>query len=144
MLPTMTREPYLLFVYGSLLEGERDHDLLVSAEHVGPATTPPRYHLVELTQFPALVPGGRLEVIGELYRVSRETLLAIDVRKEVPRLFARERIELADGQVAEAYTMRPDQAPGRRRLRNGDWRQRFGAHRRPEPGPFVRWAKRRR
>ncbi len=137
----MSRDPHLLFVYGSLLEGEKDHDLLVGAEHVGQARTPPLYHLVELTQFPALVPGGRLEVVGELYRVNRETLLAIDVRKEVPRLFARERIELADGQIAETYTMRS--APGRRRLRNGDWRQRFGPHRKPEAGPFVRWAKRR-
>lgn len=34
-------EPSLLFVYGSLLEGERDHDLLLSAECVGPAKTPP-------------------------------------------------------------------------------------------------------
>jgi len=140
----MSRDPHLLFVYGSLLEGEKDHELLVGAEHVGPAKTPARYHLVELTQFPALVPGGRLEVVGELYLVNRETLAAIDVRKEVPRLFARERIELADGQVAETYTMRPDQAPGRRRLRNGDWRQRFGAHRKAEAGPFVRWAKGRR
>jgi len=140
----MSAAPHLLFVYGSLLEGEKDHDLLVDAEHLGQARTPPRYHLVELTQFPALVPGGRLEVIGELYRVSRETLLAIDVRKEVPRLFSRERIELADGRTADTYTMRSDQTPGRRRLRNGDWRKRFGPSRAPEAGAFVRWARKRR
>lgn len=137
----MSTEPILLFVYGSLLEGERDHDLLLDAEHVGPAKTPPRYHLVELNQFPALIPGGRLEVVGELYRVSQVTLLAIDVRKEVPRMFNRQQIELADGQIAEAYTMRPDQAPGRRRLRHGDWRQRFRAAPKPEPTRFVRWAR---
>ena len=140
----MGTDAHLLFAYGSLLDGERDHDLLIDAEHVGPARTPPCYHLVELVQFPALVPGGRLEVVGELYRVSRRTLLSIDVRKEVPRLFARQRIELADGQMAETYTMRPDQAPGRRRLRTGDWRRRFGSPRSPEAGPFVRWARRRR
>lgn len=135
---------YLVFAYGSLLPGERDHDLLHGAEHVGPARTMPRFHLVELTQFPALVPGGRLEVVGELYRVSRSMLLAIDVRKEVPRLFAREQIELSDGQLVHAYTLRPDQVPGRRRLRHGDWRRRFEAPRPAVESPLVRWAKSRR
>ena len=115
----------LLFAYGSLLEGEVDHGLLAGAECLGPARTPPEYYLVELQGFPALIPGGLLSVVGELYRVDRKVLLAIDVRKEVPRLFVREAITLSDGQLVQAYTMRPNQAPGRRRLRHGDWRRRF-------------------
>lgn len=126
----------LLFAYGSLREGEPDHGHLAGAERVGLARTRPEYHLVELRQYPALVPGGKLEVVGELYWVSRDQLLRIDVLKEVPRLFDRVRITLADAQVAEAYTMRLDQVPGMRRLRHGDWLARFApAPRSPLRGP---------
>ena len=137
-------DPRLLFVYGSLLAGEPDHGLLAEAEPLGQALTPPAYHLVELQSYPALVPGGRLQVAGEVYRISRDMLLRIDVHKEVPRLFDRVSIELADGRCVQTYTMRLDQVPGRRRLRSGDWRQRFSSSRRPAPGPFVKWARGRR
>ncbi|MBN2194306.1 MAG: gamma-glutamylcyclotransferase [Polyangiaceae bacterium] len=116
---------HFLFAYGSLRVGEIDHHHLAEAELLGPIRTPPAYHLVELRQYPALVPGGRLEVVGELYRVPRAVLLRIDVVKEVPRLFNRVSILLAGGTTAEAYTMRLDQVPGMRRLRHGDWRERF-------------------
>src|SRR6185503_11935759 len=92
---------YKLFDYGSLLPGERDHELLATARHLGPAHTPAEYYLVELNAFPALVRGGRVEVMGELYAVDAAALLAIDLRKENPVLFKRETIKLAGGELAE-------------------------------------------
>jgi gamma-glutamylaminecyclotransferase len=128
----------LLFDYGSLLPGERDHELLAGAHRVGPACTPPEYYLVELNAFPALVRGGRIEVKGELYEVDAATLLSIDLRKENPVLFKREAIRLAGGELAEAYLMTLDQVRGRRRLNSGDWRARFNLRR--SGIPESRWA----
>ena len=134
----MDAQKYHLFDYGSLLPGERDHELLANARHVGPAHTPAEYYLVELNAFPALVRGGRIEVKGELYVVDAATLLQIDLRKENPVLFKRETIRLAGGELAEAYLMTLEQVRGRRRLSSGDWRARFTTRR--SGIPESRWA----
>ena len=131
-----------LFVYGSLLPGEPDHELLKGALHLGPAATPAVYHLVELNGFPALVRGGRREVRGELYAIDASMLRHIDVKKEHPILFRRDTIALADGSSAEAYLMEDRQVRGRRRLKVADWRERF----RPAPtgipaSEWSRWAR---
>ena len=136
---TATTREYQLFDYGSLLPGERDHDLLSSAVHLGPAQTLPEYYLVELNAFPALVHGGRMEVRGELYRIDARTLQHIDARKEHPVLFQRQTITLANGESALAYLMSLEQVRGRRRLRVGDWRERFSTF--PKGGPEGHWAR---
>jgi gamma-glutamylaminecyclotransferase len=136
---------YRLFVYGSLLPGERDHELLTAARHLGPAQTPPEYYLVELNAFPALVRGGRTSVSGELYMVDTPTLLAIDVKKEHPVLFQRSTIELSGGERAETYLMTLEQVRGRRRLASGDWRGRFATRRTNLPeSRWAEWARGRR
>lgn len=133
-----------LFVYGSLLPGERDAELLKDARHVRSATTPATYHLVELNGFPAMVRGGRLAITGEIYAVSREALREIDIRKEHPILFQRETIELDSGESADAYLMKLDQVRGRRRLKYGDWKKRFAVAPSGIPkGNWASWAKRR-
>ena len=142
---TAIAREYQLFDYGSLLPGERDYDLLHSAVHLGSACTPPEYYLVELNAFPALVHGGRLEVRGELYRIDAQTLQHIDARKEHPILFQRQTITLANGESALAYLMSLDQVRGRRRLRVGDWRERFAASPKSAlDGHWARWARDRR
>ena len=124
----------LLFAYGSLREGERDHAELAEAECLGLVATPPRYRLVDLGVYPALVEGGELSVTGELYCVDRELRRRLDVLKECPILFQRHSIELLDGRHAGAYLMRDDQVRGRRRLHIGDWKERFS----PRFGPRRR------
>lgn len=131
-----------LFVYGSLLPGEADHELLAAAEHLGSATTQPAFYLVELTGFPALVSGGTTSVSGEVYRIDVGTLRRIDVRKEHPILFQRESIELSDGRFVAAYLMSLSQVRGRRRLKVGDWRKRFSLPPSTTPeSPWARWAR---
>lgn len=123
-----------LFVYGLLLEGEREHALLAGSTLLGAVRTQPQYYLVDLGVFPALVPGGQVSVVGELYLVSKATRFELDVKRQCPILFQRSRVTLEDGSEAEAYTMREEQVRGKRRLKLGDWRGRFS----PQPRPLSR------
>jgi gamma-glutamylaminecyclotransferase len=133
-----------LFVYGTLLPGERDHALLANAELIGPAVTEPLFQLVELNVYAVLIPDGKVAVHGELYATDLETRRRIDVARQVPILFQRARIRLADGSEVETYLMNPDQVRGKRRLAHGDWRKRFAPTlERRAPGPLVSWARNR-
>ena len=137
-----------LFVYGTLLAGERDHPLLAGAEFQRRALTSPRYTLVDLGVYPALVASGRVAVHGEVYLVSKQHRFATDVKKECPVLFHRAQVELEDGTTAEAYLMREEQVRGKRRLAAGDWRQRFAprvyAYGPPSPSPLAPLSRRAR
>ena len=131
-----------LFIYGTLLPGERDHALLASAELIGQAVTEPLYQLVELNVYAALIPDGRVAVHGELYAVDLETRRRIDVSRQVPILFQRAPLRLADGSDVETYLMTADQVRGKRRLAHGDWRKRFApTTERRAAGPLVSWAR---
>jgi len=114
-----------LFDYGSLLRGERDHDLLQGAEFLGEARTKPIYTLVDLGPYPAIFVGGNVSVVGELYRIDKKRRFAIDVRKECPVMFQRIKLELESGQIVEGYAMREEQLRGRRRIKGGSFRDRF-------------------
>jgi gamma-glutamylcyclotransferase (GGCT)/AIG2-like uncharacterized protein YtfP len=131
-----------LFIYGTLLPGERDHALLATAECIGPAVTEPLYQLVELNVYAVLIPDGKVAVHGEVYAVDLETRRRIDVARQVPILFQRAKIRLADASEAETYLMNPDQVRGKRRLAHGDWRKRFAPRLlHGAPGPVVKWAR---
>ena len=127
-----------------MLPGERDHGLLASAELIGPALTEPLFQLVELNVYAVLIPDGKVAVHGELYAVDLETRRQLDVKRQVPVLFQRAPIRLADGTEAETYLMDPDQVRGKRRLAHGDWRKRFAPTlERRAPGPLVTWTRNR-
>ena len=139
---TPAAKPCRLFFYGTMLPGERDHALLESAQSLGPALTEPLYQLVELNVYAALIPDGKVAVHGELYAVDLETRRQIDVKRQVPILFQRAKIRLADGSDAETYLMTADQVRGKRRLAHGDWRKRFAPTvDRTAPGQFVNWTR---
>lgn len=134
-----------LFVYSSLLDGEREHELLEGATLVGQAVTPAEFHLFELGPYGALVEGGKTAVTGEVYEVDLQLRRRLDVHRENGVLFERRSIELSDGSRAEAYLMPAERVRGKRRIKGGSWKQRFG----PGPGglragPFVTWARGRR
>jgi gamma-glutamylcyclotransferase (GGCT)/AIG2-like uncharacterized protein YtfP len=131
-----------LFVYGLLLAGEREHHLIAGAEFVGAAVTAPEYTLVDLDFYPALLASGSVSVVGELYLVDRKQRFTVDVKKEVPILFQRITVRLADGSHAETYAMKDDQVRGKRRLGNGNWRGRFQPRSRSDSaGALVRAAR---
>jgi gamma-glutamylcyclotransferase (GGCT)/AIG2-like uncharacterized protein YtfP len=131
----------VLFVYGTLLSGEREHARLSGSERIGDARTEAIFHLADLGPYPAMVLGGTTAVAGELYRVDENTMRELDVFEEVPILFQRVRVRLEDGSLADAYVMEADQARGRRRIAHGDWRKRMAPQLRPHDGPFARRAR---
>ncbi|WP_438028055.1 gamma-glutamylcyclotransferase family protein [Sorangium sp. So ce233] len=113
-----------LFVYGTLMRGERSHELLGRARSLGPARTARSFELADLGAYPALVRGGSTAVLGELYEPDPETLASLDIYEGCPDLFQRESIELDGGARCEAYLMRASQARGCPRIASGDWRTR--------------------
>ncbi|WP_437679520.1 gamma-glutamylcyclotransferase family protein [Sorangium sp. So ce131] len=113
-----------LFVYGTLMRGERSHALLGRARCLGAARTAASFELADLGAYPALVRGGSVGVLGELYEPDGETLAALDLYEGCPELFRREPIELDEGGRCEAYLMLPRQVRTCPRIASGDWRSR--------------------
>ena len=93
----------VLFVYGTLMRGGRYHEVLANARFCGEACTPPCFALVDLGEYPALVPHGEKRVSGELFQVDDQTLAAIDEFEG--DLYERRPIQLEGGVEAEAYFM---------------------------------------
>ncbi len=131
---------FRLFVYGTFLPGEAEHDVLEGATHVGPVRTAKGYRLVELNALASMIAGGDETVAGELFEVEYPVLAKCDKRRDHPNLFHREEIELEDGSKAHTFLMHNNQVRGKRRVKEGDWRSRFKGER-PTAGNFVNWAK---
>lgn len=99
----------LLFVYGTLKRGCRNHPLLANQAYVGPARTTPGFTLYDLGGYPGLVaaaadaPG----VAGEVWSVDAECLAALDTFEGVAEgLYRREPLALQapyDRQRVDAY-----------------------------------------
>ena len=110
----------LLFVYGTLRRGEANHAHLDDARFVRTACTEPRYELVDLGGYPALLEDGSTAVIGELYEIDSSRLERLDAFEDVPTLYQRKSIRLADIE-AEVYVMERDRAHRAPRIVDGDW-----------------------
>lgn len=133
-----------LFVYGLLLQGEREHALLEGAPLLAEAHTAPEHTLVDLDFYPVLLVGGHVAVQGELYGVSRQLRFKLDVHHQCPALFRRVSVTLADGTQAETYVMDEDKVRGKRRLKGGSWRGRFEPRKSSvPPGPMTEYARKR-
>lgn len=113
-----------MFVYGTLLAGERNHRHLTGARLVGEARTKPAFRLHDLGPFPGLVAGGEHAVLGEVYAVDEATLAALDRLEDHPRLYQRTSIVLAGGANVETYLMTPRQVADHPIISSGSWRAR--------------------
>jgi|GEM_PF-23153 len=119
----MNRTPTRVFVYGTLLPGERNHHYLARCERVETARTLPEFELVDMGTYPALVRGGAQSVPGEVYLVDAEALGWLDRLEECPEFYVREAVALLDAERAEAYLLPAREVPaGAARIPLGDWR----------------------
>ena len=114
----------LVFVYGTLLFGERNHRHLVGARLVGEVRTQPAFQLHDLGAYPGLIAGGEHAIVGEVYAVDEATLAALDRLEGTPDFYRRVSIVLVDGTSAETYLLTPEQVAGHPVIASGSWRAR--------------------
>ena len=85
-----------VFVYGTLKRGYSNHYFLEGSLYLGEFKTNPKWGLLDLGLFPAMVVGS-LEVEGEAYGVDEATLDRLDRLEGVEQgLYRRRRINVAD------------------------------------------------
>jgi gamma-glutamylaminecyclotransferase len=104
---------HLIFVYGTLKEGYRNHTrFLVNQPRVGTGRTNRRFH-VTCVGFPIAYERGPhpLQVDGEVYLVDDKILVSLDRLEGVPHLYQRTtvKINLDEGYQLNVwmYTKRP-------------------------------------
>ncbi|EGA64697.1 gamma-glutamylcyclotransferase [Vibrio brasiliensis] len=111
---------HLVFVYGTLRHGERNHHLLANSQCLGNFTTPPVYSLYDLGAYPA-VTEGHSAIFGEVYLIDDQTLKQLDIIEDVPVTYRREQIETTFG-LAWVYIYQ-DISQLDVLIASGDWSQ---------------------
>ncbi|MCF0142831.1 MAG: gamma-glutamylcyclotransferase, partial [Parasporobacterium sp.] len=95
----------ILFVYGTLMNGQRSHSYMDGALFLGSAVLT-GYDMYNITNYPALVPGGtKSQVKGELYVVSDDKLAYLDWMEDEGRMYKRVKATATalSGQQYNAY-----------------------------------------
>lgn len=66
-----------LFVYGTLMRGQPGHAHLGEAVFLGPHRSEPRFRMLVVSWYPAIIDGDQ-SIEGEVFEVSRRQLEALD------------------------------------------------------------------
>lgn len=95
----------ILFVYGTLKRGHRNHHRMTGQRYLGEVVTVPKYRLVDLGPYPGLVrdEANGLAVRGELWEVSATTLAALDEFEMTTDEYSREEVEIVGFADVQAY-----------------------------------------
>lgn len=96
----------LLFVYGTLKRGYRNHRLLAEQTFISEAVTLPVYRLYDNGSYPCLVldPQNGISIEGEIYLIDIALFRLLDQLEDVPTLYRRELIQLNNHDTpAEGY-----------------------------------------
>lgn len=112
-----------LFVYGTLRRGETNHYLLGNATLLGVHRTNPRYTMLDLGWYPAVIDNGQTAIVGEVYSLSKAQLPGLDMLEDYPNTYTRQLITSAYGS-AWMYLYRHAVAAGTPVIPSGDWRRR--------------------
>jgi len=112
---------HLVFVYGTLRQGESNHSFLANSQLLGRFDTKPEYGLYDLGLYPGLV-SGHQSISGEVYLIDDDTLAKLDILEDVPVEYHRETIETPFG---TAWIYIYQEATSQEALiDSGDWCQR--------------------
>ncbi len=71
--------------------------------------------------YPGMIEGGTLSVVGELYTIENAILPDLDRFEGHPDLFHRTRVTLNDGRDAIAYFLNPEHVREQPVVTSGDW-----------------------
>lgn len=109
----------LIFVYGTLRSGERNHHWLRQSTRVGDHRTTAAFRLLDVGGFPGAILGGNQRIVGEVYRVKRVTLGRLDQLEGYPEVFDRMQIDTEFGACwMYLYRKLVDSQPV---IPSGDW-----------------------
>lgn len=113
---------HLIFVYGSLRRGERYAWLLAGERYLGAHETKPRYTMFSLGEWPAIMAGGDVAIVGDVFSIGRPKLAHLDAFERFPQLFVRQRIPTPYGRAwVYIFRQRPTNVVT---VPSGDWRDR--------------------
>ncbi len=112
---------HLVFVYGTLRQGESNHSFLAESQLLGHFETKPEYALYDLGPYPGIAEGHHA-ISGEVYLIDEETLAKLDILEDVPVEYHRETIETPFG-TAWIYIYQEATAQ-EALIDSGDWCQR--------------------
>ena len=115
----LPQERQLVFVYGTLKRGEKNHHWLEGASWQGEAELS-GVLLHDLGPFPMAVIGEGT-AIGEVYAVEEHGLARLDELEGYPRLYDRQMLSLNDGRQAWVYLGRPRQVRHAPLVAGGSW-----------------------
>jgi gamma-glutamylaminecyclotransferase len=119
-------DTHIVFVYGSLMRGFRNHVLLTDARFIGEGASEPRFTMLHLGSFPALVEVGSTTIVGELYEVDDITLGRLDMLEGHPAFYYRKEIGTVTGEegafTALAYLLPKGHLDSRMIIESGNWR----------------------
>ncbi|GAA5645720.1 MULTISPECIES: gamma-glutamylcyclotransferase family protein [Vibrio] len=89
---------HLVFVYGTLRQGQRHHDFLADSQLLGSHETLPEFALYDLGSYPALI-NGHQSIQGEVYLIDDATLQRLDILEDVPVEYRRETLTTPFGEA---------------------------------------------
>ena len=115
----LPQERQLVFVYGTLKRGEKNHHWLEGASWQGEAELS-GVLLHDLGPFPMAVIGEGT-AIGEVYAVEERGLARLDELEGYPRLYDRQMLSLNDGRQAWVYLGRLRQVGHAPLVVGGSW-----------------------
>lgn len=115
---------YNIFVYGTLMRGERAHSYLADAGFIGEYCLKD-YALYNLGWFPGIRPKKGSNVFGEVYEISADKLPGMDAYEGEGHLYHRTPVvvENDNGRIdVQAYVYAHEIRSGI--IEGGDWRRR--------------------
>lgn len=124
-LPSSVEEEHKVFVYGTLLSGERNARCAMNARRQKAWTLGTIYDTG--WGYPAFVKRGQTRIVGELLTVNRAGFLSMDHLEGYPNLYRREQIQvnLVGGGRVLAWVYIMNRLPKSATIiKGGDWRNR--------------------
>ena len=116
------KETYLLAVYGSLKRGYFNSGRLASSKYLGDVLLSPKYTMIDLGGYPAVITGGATSIHCEVYQVSKETFIDIG-RMEMSAGYKLMAIDTKFGKACLYIFAYPEEVKSRSKIVNGNWKQ---------------------
>ncbi len=93
----MEHRKHVVFVYGTLMRGERASHMLEKYEYLGEFTLKD-YALYQVSYYPGIKEASGSCVIGEAYRVDDACIKVMDRYEAEGSLYLRKKVRITDGQ----------------------------------------------